>query len=391
MNAQHTRPRHDGASPKLPRHLFAKAVGIASLAVMGKVGIDEILHTRFPADPHARSAARWLQRSAVDIADTTSPDWAGDLVGSIVADFVATASPFSAFFRLRDLGSRFIVDQFGRVVVPTRLNLTAPPNAAFVGQGGAIPVGAPKIGAETLDPVKVAGIAPLTDELLAASNSQAERAITGLLLEDLAEVIDLKLTDDRPAIEGLRPAGLLNGVVPVASVDAATDLAALAGAMATAKARLPALLLDPARLVSLWGDPAFGPQLVTGRLAGMVVIPTYSMSDPGRLIAVDAGAFASAIGEPEILAGKNATLVMASADMVPPTHAIDDIGAVGPPNEVLPDGGIMVTGGVIGTGTANAVALSMLQQYSTAVRVVEPVAWTLTRAGAVAGVTGADW
>ena len=90
---------------------------------------------------------------------------------------------------------------------------------------------------------------------------------------------------------------------------------------------------------------------------------------------------------------------MANADGTAPTQAgvaTDHTGgAIGTPEQVPPDGGIIVggntTGAPAGASVAGYQAMSMFQQYSTALRMVLPTSWGLTRAGVVHSLSGVNW
>jgi hypothetical protein len=118
---------------------------------------------------------------------------------------------------------------------------------------------------------------------------------------------------------------------------------------------------------------------------------TTPFIDPETLIGLDAQAFAGGVGTPMIDAGRSPTLVLANADTVAPTMAVDSAGAVARAGEVASDGGIAIHGGPSGAGTVGARASSMFQGLSTAVRVVAPISWAMTRTGAVHAISGADW
>jgi hypothetical protein len=197
------------------------------------------------------------------------------------------------------------------------------------------------------------------------------------------------LTDDRPATE-IRPAGLRFNVPGIPSIDRGKDLAALGTAMASAMAQKPTLLVNPARLVGAWSDPALSLQLLQGQLAGFAVIPAYGFP-LDKIVALDAASFAGALDLPTVDSSAEATLTMASADATAPTQAIKASGAVDTPGEVNIAMGIAVAGGPSGAGTAGYEASGMFQTWSTATRAILPVSWAMMRSGAVAWCDGIAW
>jgi hypothetical protein len=80
---------------------------------------------------------------------------------------------------------------------------------------------------------------------------------------------------------------------------------------------------------------------------------------------------------------------MANADGTAPTQAIDAAGAIATPGQV--EIGIAIAGAPMGAGTAAVVASSLYQNFATALRVVMPCGWALTRTGVVSAITGATW
>lgn len=339
-----------------------------------------------PHNTHALALAGILTRSAVQIADT---DLAAAMVPErIVAEFTQALLPLSAFARLREAGIPMVLDTFARQVIPILPPADAA-RSAWVGETGVIPVVNAPIGAEPLNACKIAGISPYSRELDGASASLAGSSVRNILLGDAAAKIDLTLTDNVPAIPQVRPAGLLNGVTATAGVDFATDIDVLIAV--AARWRTPMLILDPLQLKSVWSDVVYGPQLANGRLGPFQVNRSENMADPDTVIAVDASCFVGALAVPEIVGSQNTSLTMANADAAPPTQAITAAGVVDTPGQVNPGGGIPITGGPVGVGTANIVAMSMMQMNAIAVRMVEPAAWAMTRSGRVAAISGAAW
>ncbi len=90
---------------------------------------------------------------------------------------------------------------------------------------------------------------------------------------------------------------------------------------------------------------------------------------------------------------------MANADGTAPTQAGDATdhtgGDLGTAEQVPVDGGIVVTGDTTGAPSGTAVtgymAQSMWQQYQTAIRMVMPSSWGMTRSGAAAYLSGVAW
>ena len=200
----------------------------------------------------------------------------------------------------------------------------------------------------------------------------------------------------------MRPAGLLNGVVPIAGAVGGgyaalqADLAAINAAFSAANVGTkPVILVPQAKLFTL--------RTMTNAL-GQFVFPDGSTSALGysvigsqfvpnnTMIGVAAERFASAIDEFEYDLSEQATLTMANADAVAPTQAgaAPLGGALGVAGQVVPDGGIPVSGGN-GASIAGVVALSLWQTWQLGIRLVLPASFGITKAGAVQNVTGTTW
>lgn len=377
-----TRSRLDPPqNPKLPRRLLGKAILAVAMSAKENTSAEMIVSGRYHGNDAIHRAISLVTRAATSPTGTTP-----ELVSTIVAEWQAALMPVSAVQQLAAIGRNFTPVLGQRTIVPARAPRSAT-GAAWVAEAGVIPVVQVGVAAGTLEPHKAAAIAAFTDELDNASNGQAEKILTDLLAEDLAALLDASLAD-AVAANAQRPAGLLHGVAPVASVDRAADLGVIFAGFAAMQARTPAILAHPTRLASLYSDAAFGPQLAQNRIGPAAVISSYYLP-ADVLIGVDASAVAIGLGVPEILASRSAALTMANADGTAPTQAIDATGAIATPGEV--SGGIHVRGGASGAGTAGVVAMSLLQQMATAVRLIEPATWALLRSGVVVAVNGVAW
>lgn len=234
---------------------------------------------------------------------------------------------------------------------------TPTPSGGFVAEGGAIPVGALIIAALGLKPKKAASITAVTKELVAGSPLNVEQSLRTLLGEDLGLAIDAVLLGNAAA-SASAPAGLLNGVTPLT---------------ATAGGGTNALLGDIKKLVAAIA-PAIRPVLIAnstqaasiGILAHSslpVIAAPYLAAD--QVVAVDAAAFASALGAPDFNVSENPTVHM---DTVPLP-----IGTPGSPAVVA------------------APTQSLWQTATIGPRALIDCDWTLRRAGAAAVVTSVTW
>jgi HK97 family phage major capsid protein len=149
-------------------------------------------------------------KTAVAAGNTTDSTWAGPLV---------YAQTFMGDF-LNYLRPRTLVGQAQFRPVPFNVRIggqTSGGTANWVGQGKAKPVTKFDFNATTIPFTKVAAIAVITQELARFSDPAAEGLVRDSLADCVIAKIDNDLFDpDVAAVANVSPAGLLNGVAPVA-------------------------------------------------------------------------------------------------------------------------------------------------------------------------------
>lgn len=155
-------------------------------------------------------AEMFRQKATVPAGTTTDATWAAPLVyaETWAGDFVAYNRP------------RTVIGQanFRRVPFNVRIGgQTSGGSANWVGQGKSKPVTKFDFIAYTTGYTKVAAISVITKELLRLSDPSAEALVRDGLSDAVVAKIDGDLFDpDLAAVSGINPAGLLNGVAPVA-------------------------------------------------------------------------------------------------------------------------------------------------------------------------------
>lgn len=165
-----------------------------------------------------------LSKAAVAAGTTTDSTWAGALVGdetSIFADFVEFLRPSTILGRF---GANGIP---GLRRVPFRVALigqTTGGEGYWVGEGKAKPLTKFDFERNTLEPLKVANIAVLTEEVLRDSSPSAEM----LVRDGLASALRARLDTDfinpaKTASAGVSPASITNGAATVASTGTDAD------------------------------------------------------------------------------------------------------------------------------------------------------------------------
>ena len=155
---------------------------------------------------------------------TNNSVWAGALVsseGAVFAEFLEYLRPMT------------ILGKFGTGNIPSLRNIpfrvpigsqTSGGSASWVGEGMAKPLTYFEVARTTLEPLKVAAIVVVTEELLRYSSMAAEQWLRDQLVAALRERLDLDFIDPAiTAIAGTRPASITNGVTTVTSAGSSAD------------------------------------------------------------------------------------------------------------------------------------------------------------------------
>lgn len=147
-------------------------------------------------------------KAAVAAGSTASGNWATNLVG----DETSAYADFIEYLRPRTL----IGNIPGLRTVPFRVPLvgqTGGGSGYWVGEGQAKPLTAFDFSRTTLEPLKVANIAVLTEEVIRDSSPAADTIIRDQLVAALRERLDIDFIDPaKAAVTGVSPASILNGV-----------------------------------------------------------------------------------------------------------------------------------------------------------------------------------
>jgi HK97 family phage major capsid protein len=310
------------------------------------------------------------QKAAVDPALTTVPEWAGNLARETWGEFLNLLLPESVYAQLAAIGSRFTFGNAGKIMLPTR---NKDPNLAgdFIGENSPIPVKKGSIITASLTPKKLAVISAYSREMATVSAGQIEDYIRQFMVEDTAQVIDAKLLDN-VAATAIRPAGLLNGVTLTPSAgdtlaDIITDVkAAMTPILTVNGGRRLVWLMNPLQALSLGlqtnAAGAFIFPNANSNFLGYQVIVSNNVP-AGTLLLVDAADFATVANDtPQFMVSNEATLHMESATPEP-----------------------------INDGTPATPVISLFQQDSFAVRMIQQMNWTMRRTGMVSGISGITW
>jgi HK97 family phage major capsid protein len=175
---------------------------------------SEAIVKTLKAQSEGANIAQMLQlKTAIPAGNTTDTTWAAPLVyaSQFAADFIA-------YLRPRTLIGQA---QFRPIPFNVRVNgQTSGGTGYWVGQGKAKPVTKFDFNAATVPFTKIAAIAVLTQELARFSDPSAEALVRDSLADAVIAKADNDLFDpDAAAVANVSPAGLLNGVNPVAGLN----------------------------------------------------------------------------------------------------------------------------------------------------------------------------
>jgi len=352
--------------------------------------------------------ATMVTKSAVPLATTFTAGWAQELVSEDTRGFINLLTPTSV---AAALASRAMMLDFGgydSIKIPRRAARGATGanmGGAFVGEGGAIPLGQMSVASQTLSRYKMGVISTFSKELAERSTPQIESIIRQGILDDMSVELDTAFLDANAAVAGIRPAGIANGVTATAGtagggIDAVIgDLKAGIAAMTSAGlGARPVLLVNATDAMSVGfmqtalGEFLFRDSIAGGSLMGVDVIKSLNVAK-GTAFLVDAAQLATGFDAISFDVSDVATIMEANSDTTAPTHAdtAGTPGTIGTAGQVPRNQGIPVQGDMTKASYVGATGRSLWQTYSIGVRAVKPVSWGFMQSGAVIHYTGLTW
>lgn len=362
---------------EVPGIAFARFVRCVALARGNLVQAEKIAEKDYKDDQRIVN----IVKAAVAAGSTTDTTWVGNLVG----DESGVFADFAEFLR-----PQTIVGKFGQGGVPSLNNVpfrvpllgqSSGGAGYWVGEGKAKPLTKFDFTRTTLEPLKVANIAVLTEEALRYSNPSAEMMVRNALAAALIERLDIDFINPaKTASSGVSPASITNGISAVNSsgnnADAVrADLKALFGAfiaannaptsgvfvMSSTMALALSLMMNPL------GQPEFpGVTMMGGTLHGLPIIASEHVP------AVSAGHRVALINAQDIYLGDEGG-VMIDASREASLQMADD------PN-----------GSSIGTPQA-AQLVSLWQTDSVGIRAERVINWKRRRDSGVALLQAVNW
>lgn len=362
-----------------PGDYVARALAAWTKAHVLKDPVDKIMRDGYGND----EMTSIVLRAAVNPAMTTVATWAAELVQTSNVDYLDRLIPNFIFPQLKALGVSYTFGNNGVLKIPVRA-ATPTLAGAWTGEGAAKPVKRASFSTVSLTPTKLSVISTFSEEMATYGMPSIEGIIRQAMSDDTGIALDTYLIDNVAASAGVRPAGLLNGVTPI-TASAATpataamvaDLKALVAAITAAggggSGRPIAILMNPAQALALGfaqtttGDFLFNSTEQAASKFGVRFIVSATVP-AGKVIAVDAADFATALGDvPRFAVSTEATL-----------HEED------------------TTPLALGTGTQGSGVLavplrSLFQTDAVAIRMSLYVSWVMRRTGMVQTIASVSW
>jgi len=206
----------------LPKGIgFARYAKVKALAKLDGESVREKAREMYGEDSNVYGA---FTKASVTAGGTASGNWAENLVSdetSVFADFVEYLRPMT------------VLGKFGTEGIPSLRNVpfdtpllgqTSGGNGYWVGEGAAKPLTQFGYSRTSLQELKVATIAVVTEELLRRSSISADENVRDQLAAAVAERIDQDFIDPaKAAVVGSSPASITNGLTPVTSTGNTAD------------------------------------------------------------------------------------------------------------------------------------------------------------------------
>lgn len=196
--------------------IFTRLLGAkyAAYKSNGMITPLEVARNKFGDTPEVEA----IIKAAVAAGSTTDSTWASPLVESTNAtnEFVEMLRPATIIGR---------IPGFTRVPFNTKVpRTTGDPTAYWVGEGAVKPLSAMAFDSIELLFNKVAGIVPMTEELMRFSNPSAEMIVRDGLIAAVAYLTDRDFLDPTKAeVVGVSPASVTNGVTAIAASGTTAD------------------------------------------------------------------------------------------------------------------------------------------------------------------------
>lgn len=356
---------------------FAKFARCLITAKMQGESRIEVAKKFYPNDQRIQNVVK----ASVAAGTTASGTWVGNLVGdesAVFADFVEYLRPMT------------ILGKFGQGGVPSlrsvpfRVPLVGQSSGGagyWVGEGKAKPLTKFDFTRTTLEPLKVANIAVLSEEAIMYSSPQADVLVRDALAGALQERLDIDFIDpSKAASAGVSPASITNGLTPIAASGSGTADDVRADLRALYQGFIEANNTPMSAVLIMNGTTALALSLMTNAL-GQAEFPTVTMTG-GTLNGVPV-----IVSEHIPTDSAGAIVVMANASDI---YLGDEGGVM---IDMSREASLEMADNPTGDATAGTGAslVSLWQTNCVGIRAERFINWSKRRASAVAYLSGVNW
>lgn len=356
-----------------PGIAFARYAKVRAIARLDGEPVLQVAERMYGADSQVAAVVK----AAVVAGSTASGNWAANLVG----DETNTFADFAAYLRPSTILGQFGAD--GRPAlrqVPFReplISQTGGGSASWVGEGKPKPLTAMNFSRTTLEPLKVATIAVLTEENIRSSAPASENIVRDSIRDAVAERIDLDFIDPtNSGTSNVKPASITNGAPHGASsgtdADAVrADIRSLLGEYLAANnpPRTGVLIMPTATALALslmtnaLGQAEFANITMNGgMLLGLPVITSDYLAAGYVVMANASDIYEADEGGVNVDMSREASLEMKDSSLTQDATS--------------------------GTGAS---LVSLWQNNLVGLRAERTINWSRRRTSAVAYLTGVDW
>jgi HK97 family phage major capsid protein len=203
-------------APALPKGtLFARYVGALAHAKGSRFEASMFAKERWPDHPQIAEILRLptdiIEKTAVSAGSTSDSTWASPLV-----EYTNMASEFIEYLRPLTVMGR--MSGFRRVPFNVKVpRQTGGASVNWVGEGKVKPLSSLAFDSLTLDFNKVAGIIPMTEELVRFSSPSSDELVRSDLAAAIAQFLDAEFLDPSNASTDVSPASVTYGVSAITS------------------------------------------------------------------------------------------------------------------------------------------------------------------------------
>lgn len=367
-------------NPKLiPGTAFVRMVGALAQANGNRHVAAEIAKQWDNTTPEVSSVLRMpndiIQRTAVNPGTTTDTTWASPLVQyqNLASEFIDYLRPLTIIGRIN--GFRRVPF---KVKVPRQ---TGGASVNWVGEGKVKPLTSLAFDSITLDPAKIAGIIPLSEELVRFSSPSAEMLVRDDLAAAITQFMDSEFIDPTNAATDVSPASVTYGVTPITATG--TTAAAF---RADAKAMFAALLVANQQIRG-------GTWVMTQQQAVAFSLMTSSLGTPLYPGITPEGG--TLLGFPVVVSENVPSAAGSPADgyyivfVLPGEILLADDGAV--TIDVSREASLQMDTSPDSPGTASTVLVSLWQQNLIGIKAERFINWKARRTTAAGVIAGAKY